>query len=249
MNKIVLHIPHASINIPIKDGYVAPKDQLDLEILKLTDWYTDDLFESDLDDKIITPFSRIFCDVERFADDDKEVMSKFGMGVLYEKFDDGRDLRVVSSETRKTILDNYYWKHHNKLTELVSKHLELNNKCLIIDCHSFPSTPLKRALSQELNRPDFNIGTDKFHTPPKLIEASKVYFQELGYTLGIDWPYSGTITPNKYYNVDSRVNSIMLEVNRKLYLNEPTNLKSSSYANIKEVVYGFTQFIKSTYFN
>lgn len=249
MSKLILHIPHSSTTVPVSDGYIATNDELDLEILKLTDWHTDDLFDSDIDDKIITPFSRIFCDVERFADDDKEVMSKYGMGVLYNKFDDGRDLRMITPNLRKQILDNYYWKHHNQLTELVNSHLKLYNKCLIIDCHSFPSIPLNRALSQELNRPDFNIGTDNYHTPKKLIEVSKVYFQDLDYSLGIDWPYSGTITPAKYYNIDSRVNSIMLEVNRKLYLNEPINEKSSNYSKIKEVVYGYTQLIKSTYYN
>jgi hypothetical protein len=43
------------------------------------------MFDSDQDDKIIAPFSRIFCDVERFSDDELEVMAKSGMGVLYEK--------------------------------------------------------------------------------------------------------------------------------------------------------------------
>ena len=89
MKKLVLHIPHSSIEIPLLDGYVSSHDEIQQEIIKLTDWYTDDLFDSQVDDKIVTPFSRIFCDVERFADDDLEVMSKFGMGVLYEKFDNG----------------------------------------------------------------------------------------------------------------------------------------------------------------
>ena len=45
--KIILHIPHSSTKISLYDGYLVDSTVLDKEILKLTDWYTDDLFYSD----------------------------------------------------------------------------------------------------------------------------------------------------------------------------------------------------------
>jgi N-formylglutamate amidohydrolase len=57
-----------------------------------------------------------------------------------------------------------------------------------------------------------------------------------GYTLGIDTPYSGSIVPMEYYQKDPRVTSIILEVNRRMYLNEPTNEKSQNYNKTKEIV-------------
>jgi hypothetical protein len=44
-----------------------------------------------------------------------------------------------------------------------------------------PSTPLLKAINQEKNTPDFNLGTDAFHTPQKYIDASIQYFEKLGY--------------------------------------------------------------------
>jgi N-formylglutamate deformylase len=82
MKKLVLHIPHSSTTIPKVEGYIVSQSILNSEILKLTDWYTDDLFQNNIDKDVLAPFSRIFCDVERFSEDEKEVMSKFGMGVL-----------------------------------------------------------------------------------------------------------------------------------------------------------------------
>ena len=107
MRKLILHIPHSSTTIPFFDGYVNDKQKIKKEIDKLTDWYTDDLFGTQTDDKVITPFSRIFCDVERFEDDSQEEMAKFGMGAIYEKFDNGDTLRTVTPELRKTILQDY----------------------------------------------------------------------------------------------------------------------------------------------
>jgi N-formylglutamate amidohydrolase len=244
MKKLVLHIPHSSTEIPLLEGYVSSHDEIQQEIIKLTDWYTDDLFDSQADDKIVTPFSRIFCDVERFADDELEIMSKVGMGVLYEKLDSDELLRKVTPELRKKILNDYYWKHHDSLTTIVEEQLKRNGECLVIDCHSFPSNPLQKAINQNSNTPDFNIGTDSFHTPKKYIEASINYFENLGFSLGVDRPYSGSIVPMKYYQKEKRVSSIMLEINRKLYMNEPTNEKSTDYNNTKEVVQDYLNLLR-----
>ena len=211
------------------------------EILKLTDWYTDDLFQSPDNISITADFSRIFCDLERFSIDSEEVMAKFGMGVLYEKSDAGNIIRGVSKELRERILKEYYWKHHSNLSKAVAEQLEKYGKALIVDCHSFPSSPFIRDLNKDHNRPDFNIGTDGYHTPQKLIDVSKEFFQKKGYSLGVDWPYAGTLVPIEYYKKNKQVESIMLEINRKLYLNEPSNEKSENYLEIKKVT---SEFLK-----
>ncbi len=68
-NRVILHIPHSSTKIPVTDGYIVDNETLKNEILKLTDWYTDELFYSEYDIMIKADFSRIFCDPERFVDD------------------------------------------------------------------------------------------------------------------------------------------------------------------------------------
>jgi len=186
MTKLILHIPHSSDKIPDYKGYMVEKKIPDKEILKLTDWYTDDIFS--FEDSIIVKedFSRVFCDTERFSDDNQEVMAKYGMGVLYEKADDGSLIREVNKILREEILNGYYWPYHEKLIQAVDNQLASTGKALIVDCHSFPDTTFIRDLNQERNRPDFNIGTDSFHTPVYIIEMSKDYFKTKGYSLGIN---------------------------------------------------------------
>lgn len=214
MKKLILHIPHSSILIPIKEGYCVSDEILNQEILKLTDWYTHNLFENEIDCSIKAPFSRIFCDAERFSEDDEEVMAQYGMGVLYEKTDAGEPLRNLTPELRKHILDNYYWKHHNLLSESVRLQLEQFGKATIVDCYSFPQIPIIIALDKSDFRPNFNIGTDAFHTPQKFIDLSIGFFNERGFSLGVDKPYSGSIVPMNYYQQNKNVQSIILEINR-----------------------------------
>ena len=244
--KLILHIPHSSTHIPLFEGYLVDSMALEKEMLKLTDWYTHDLFHSDADEMIIAGFSRIFCDPERFTDDSQEVMAQYGMGVLYEKSDAGEMIRNVTPELKAKVLADYYWKHHGRFSAAVNNQLNLFGKVTIVDCHSFPSKPLTRALDKNPDRPDFNIGTDPFHTPKELVDLSVSFFKEAGYTLGVDWPYKGSIVPLEHYQKNRNVSSIMLEVNRALYLKEPTNEKSESYSQIKQITSDYIRTIKNT---
>jgi N-formylglutamate deformylase len=241
---MILHIPHSATHIPFFDGFIEDRELIDREILGLTDWYTDELFELEGHQRLVTPFSRIFCDVERLEEDRLEPMSKFGMGVLYERTDSGQVLRTVTGELRAKVLEGFYRPHHRLLTSLVEKSLLEKGSSLIVDCHSFPEEPLTCSQYSGDFRPDFNIGTDSFHTPVAWLPELEAYFLDKGYSVGIDFPYSGSIVPMANYQKDKRVRSIMLEVNRKLYMDEKTGTKNEHFWAIREVVAGFLQVLE-----
>ncbi len=236
IGRVILHIPHSSTKIPYRDGYRVDESLLADEQLLLTDWYTDDLFQCPDAISVIADFSRIFCDVERFENDAEEMMSEVGMGVLYESRDDGSPLREVTLDLRARIISDYYRPHHRKLTEAVDSQLQQFGQALIIDCHSFPDKPLRRDLNQDPDRPDYNIGTDGFHTSGKLLQAAKAFFSERNLTVGINSPYAGSIVPAKYYHRDKRVQTIMLEINRRLYLEAHSSTKTGNYSGVKETI-------------
>ena len=113
MNNLILHIPHSSKNIPTYyiEDYIDKKE-LEETILKLTDTYTDELFDVDSPHctKIVFPYSRVFCDVERF-NDEKEEMLKYGQGVIYTHGINGKEFRKTSDNSVSDIIQNYYEKH------------------------------------------------------------------------------------------------------------------------------------------
>ena len=244
MKKLILHIPHSSDNIPYKDGYVVDETICNNEILKLTDWYTDDLFHSDTDEMIIANFSRIFCDPERFSEDEHEEMASVGMGVLYEKTDDNLLMRKITPELRTKILDEYYWVHHQKLNNAVNQQLEKYGKAIIIDCHSMSDIPFIRDKDQNTKRTDYSIGIDSIHTSNELLQTTLNFFSDRGIEVAINTPYSGTLVPMEHYQKNENVQSIMIEVNRKLYLNENTNVKSENYGNVKKLIQDYLSEIR-----
>ena len=237
MSNIILHIPHSSDYIPFYDGYLQSDERLIYEMNLLTDWFTDELYDLPYK-KIVTPFSRIFCDVERFSDDSEEVMSKFGMGMCYTHLDNGDIMRNVTQELRSRIKTDFYDKHHKSLEKACIEALKSHERVLVIDCHSFPDNPLKRDLNQHTPRPDFCIGSDGYHTPRELVASSFAFINGKGYEVMENSPFSGTIIPMRYFRKDKNVLGIMIEVNRKLYMSKTNGKinKTSEFNIIRQVL-------------
>lgn len=229
---MVLNIPHASIHIPSYNNLMNTYDD---EILKLTDWATDILFDFHDISKVKTKVSRIYCDTERFSNDEDEEMSKVGRGFYYTNKDNGELLRVCNERDWWYVKNNFYDKHHRKILQKVKNKLNQHDKCIIIDCHSFNDIPLETDLIKETPRPDICLGVDDYHTPKHLYQMFKVRFEELGLSVKLNNPYSGTIVPMKYYKKDNRVESIMIEINKKLYM-DGDNINTQKLLNVKKII-------------
>jgi N-formylglutamate amidohydrolase len=215
-NQLIFHIPHSSIFIPDYKGYNIT-EQFNTELNLVTDIAVDKIFGIENITKLVTPFSRIFCDVERL-DDLHEPMYKHGRGFYYTDYVTGGILRENIDNHKHLVFEKYYSVHHNKLNDLVETKLNQYGTAIIIDCHSFNDEPLIIDDNKETPRPDICIGCDKEHTPLFLLIKIQNYFTELGYNVQINNPYSGTIIPSKYYKQNYNVQGIMIEINKKLYI-------------------------------
>ena len=238
IDSIIFHIPHSSKLIPydIRRQFALTDHELDSELLSITDLYTDDLFSpmNENDIAIVFPVSRLVVDPERFIDDSLEPMSKKGMGVIYTKTSYGKSLkRTFSDQDKRLMINSFYHWQHGELCEAVEDRLKKHKTALIIDCHSFPANPLPYELNQSPDRPDICIGTDDFHTPEALTNEMAELFKEKKYSVAINRPFSGSLVPGIYYQKNSNVHSIMIEVNRKLYMNGKTGMKISKFAKVK----------------
>ena len=232
---VVLHIPHASSVIPTscRQDFLLTDTELEEEVLAVTDWFTDELFHLEGASRAVFPISRMVVDPERFADDAAEPQAEVGRGVIYTQTVDGKVLRdSVSSDKRDHLLSQYYSPHHAKLTELVSTAVQKSGACLIIDCHSFPAKALPYELDCDAQRLDICIGTDPYHTQPILLETVLELFEEKGFSTTVNRPYSGSLVPLEYYRKEKNIYSIMIEVNRRLYMNEQSGEKSEHFEEI-----------------
>jgi N-formylglutamate amidohydrolase len=66
---LILNIPHSSLDIPpdIRRQFLLSDEELTNEIIRMTDSYTDELFNCQSASSIIFPVSRLVTDPERLA--------------------------------------------------------------------------------------------------------------------------------------------------------------------------------------
>lgn len=216
-DKILINIPHSSALLPCESGW---NDLLGAsrEIRKWTDWHTSILFNPNSSLKgrvipIVFQYSRFFVDAERLKDD---ILNDKGQGIIYTEFNGIK--RNLTDEDRNKLM-NIYSEYIDKFSTTLSK------DSLLIDCHSFPS---------DLSDVDICIGYNEDESKPDkdVIEFIKGKFEKYGYKVGINDPYSNSLTPRKPISYKS----VMIEVNKRCYMDEKTLELNADYYKIGNII-------------
>jgi len=242
LSPVFIHIPHDSTVIPPAElvDFVVSEEALMRELMRLTDWHTADLYAENASpgDIVHAEVSRLVVDVERFADDRLERCAAVGMGATYLKTCDGNPLRELSAARRAELLDRYYWPHHRRLDEAAAERLTRFGHCVILDAHSFPTgqLPTQVGFSAPL---EIGIGTQPGHTSLELRALAEDFFRARGFVVGVDIPFSGAIVPNRFFGKDPRVQSVMIEVRRDLYMDQGTCERHEGFARIQSLLTDF----------
>jgi len=240
----LIHLPHCGMSIPNKyfDDYLLSKYELKKNIYQYCDLFTDELFSSLFKSfgGVKNSYSRLFIDPERFGDDNQEDMhKKYKLGWFYENsILSKKPLRKIDN---KNTIRKYFDNHHKKLNEMTKQKLDIYDKCTIIDCHSF-SNERYWFHNKEILLPDICIGFENDHVDQELVEIIKDEFKE--YDIGINTPYEGSLVPTNYWQKDYRVKSVMIEINKKLYLESNNKTKNNDFHLIKQKLENILKRIK-----
>lgn len=234
---LVIHIPHASIDVPLSIRQTFALDEAELadELRRMTDRFTDELFAFPDSDAttVAASVSRLVVDVERFPNDEDESMAAVGMGAVYTRTSLGAALRNGVIE-REELVERYYRPHHDRLLSAVRDALSVHDVCLLVDAHSFSSTPLPHEPDQQPDRPDICIGTDALHTPDWLRNRAVELARDAGWSVEVNRPFSGAVVPLPLYGSDLRIAAVMIEVNRALYMDERSGAQSPQFASVRQ---------------
>lgn len=221
-NKIILNIPHSSTKLTKEYKNIKKYihyDEINTFNFTFSDLFTDKLFSYKKYSHIKAKYSRICVDVEKFVDDNLEIMAKYGLGVIYSKNLNSNKILDITNSYRNLVLNKYYYTYHNKLDNTIKSLLNKNSKVILIDCHSFcDEIILDKNLKTDL--PDICIGVDNdLYNNKNLTDYVFNYFKNLGYNVKINYPYYGTMIPNYLFKENNNnFFSLMIEINRNIYL-------------------------------
>ena len=234
---LLLHIPHSSKSFP-KDSHHSFADLNNDERL-LIDYYTDELFipqqKSEYIIPLVFPYCRLYCDVERLVNDPLE---NDGLGIRYiRKVRTGRGYSSTFCEfNTKENAFSHYVDFHVKVSKSIIK---MSDSRLLIDCHSFSALP--NMLNSTPPDIDICIGFNDDETCPDKVVIGNIvqYFKSLGYKVGINEPFSNS----KTFSVPSKYHSVMIEVNKRLYMNEQNLEKNEGFERLKKDIHSLYEVL------
>lgn len=182
---------------------------------RYTDWYTDELFDAEAGSITVVKgdISRLDCDLERLEHE-------------YDRLCNFTNISHSSTDwlRGKGALRNYclakWYKYRADILDAASL-----GHSLIIDCHSFP----------EDIAPDVDIcigfNDDASRPSDEVIISVRRLFEAAGYTVAFNRPFANAIAPLGYVG-----HSLMVEINKKTYMNEATLGRSDDFVKLRSAI-------------
>jgi N-formylglutamate amidohydrolase len=117
-------------------------------------------------------------------------------------------------------IETYYKPYHAALQGLIDDAVDAFGRCLVIDCHSMPSMALPSA-NTSFGNPDIVLGD--CHGSSCVREITHITEQalrDLGLSVQRNKPYAGGFTTRHYARHHAGVQTLQIEINRALYMDE-----------------------------
>jgi N-formylglutamate amidohydrolase len=157
-----------------------------------------------------------------------------GLGTVARIVADGEEIyhKRLSLEAVLARIEQLYFPFHAELARLVEQTRQRFGYCVLIDCHSMPSTTMAPGGGQ---RPDIVIG-DRFGAScdARLSQLMRSAFASRGYDVQLNRPYAGGYITEHHGRPQRGIHAIQLELNRGLYLDEKALIEGPHYAALRE---------------
>ncbi len=252
---LIFDSPHSGLDYPADFKYACSFTELE----KAEDKFVDDLFSSATDHGAVllcALFPRSYIDVNRAATDiDPELLhepwphseiapsarSDAGIGLIRRLVRPGVPVynRVLSAKEVLNRIHKYYDPYHDALEKLINEAHYNFGQVWHVNCHSMPSGSAKpkNAISlagRQVKESDIVLGDrDGTSCDYEFTFAMRDFLRKLGYTVTVNDPFKGVELVDRYSNPSRGFNSIQIEINKSLYMNETTNKKTKNYNALK----------------
>lgn len=236
---VVMASPHSGRQY--HDRFLAASRLDPQAIRKSEDSFVDEIFEPSTGrgaPLLAAEFPRAYCDVNRepyeldpamFSGplpghaNTRSLRVAGGLGTVPRVVASGENIyrgKLPVGEAERRIR-HYYRPYHAALAELVDETMARFGTCLVLDCHSMPSSALPRDRRRRPDRPDIVLG-DRFGTSCTryLTDLADQFLTARGYRVTRNAPYAGGFCTTHYGRPGMGLHALQIEINRALYMDE-----------------------------
>ena len=211
---VLITIPHSSTLIPseFRGEFLLKAEHMN----KHLDFGTEKIFDLPGFPVLKATASRFVADLNRERDDLRP-----GQGVVITETWDGEPVlnEGLSPESVEARLSKHYDSFYMKLDSYLRG---LGRPLFVLDGHSMDSRGSLVSGDSGKERPDLCLALGKGRVNEGIVSMFERAFREAGYSVGRNNPYSGERAKIMHYCRDRGADSLELEVNKKIYMNEKT---------------------------
>ena len=180
------------------------------------------------------------------------IKSQLGIGLVWLKVPPNGELMYKDKITLKQLMhrvNTYHRPYHKILKNILDNTYKKFGNFYHVNAHSMQNQAT--AMSDQLQgtkRPDFVIG-DREGTSCKRRFTDLIvdFLKSLNYSVDVNYPYKGMELIRAYSDPLQNKNSVQIEVNRKLYMNEETREKIDNFKILKQDLKKLINEIKKQY--
>ena len=180
------------------------------------------------------------------------IKSQLGIGLVWLKIPPNGEPMYKDKITLKQLMhrvNTYHRPYHKILKNMLDNTYKKFGKFYHVNAHSMQNQATAMSdQSQGTKRPDFVIG-DREGTSCKRRFTDLIvdFLKSLNYSVDVNYPYKGMELIRAYSDPLQNKNSVQIEVNRKLYMNEETREKIDNFKILKQDLKKLINEIKKQY--
>ena len=167
------------------------------------------------------------------------IKSQLGIGLVWLKIPPNGEPMYRDKITLKQLMhrvNTYHRPYHKILKNILDNTYKKFGNFYHVNAHSMQNQATAMSdQSQGTKRPDFVIG-DREGTSCKRRFTDLIvdFLKSLNYSVDVNYPYKGMELIRAYSDPLQNKNSVQIEVNRKLYMNEETRKKTDNFKILKK---------------
>ena len=180
------------------------------------------------------------------------IKSQLGIGLVWLKIPPNGEPMYRDKITLKQLMhrvNTYHRPYHKILKNILDNTYKKFGNFYHVNAHSMQNQATAMSdQSQGTKRPDFVIG-DREGTSCKRRFTDLIvdFLKSLNYSVDVNYPYKGMELIRAYSDPLQNKNSVQIEVNRKLYMNEETREKIDDFKILKQDLKKLINEIKKQY--
>ncbi len=229
---LLVSIPHSGEEVVDECYWLKELDEVTL--MYDVDRFVDKMYQSALDQyeipKVVTPYHRYVVDCNRWPTDvdcgsvegSQKPSGSHPTGLHWTKTTANYVLikKPLSRQLHENILKKYYEGFFRDIDSLYAS-VKQQKKVYHLDIHSMPSRGTDAHRDPGEDRADIVIGNEKGKTATaEWTEQVMTAYRNQGFEVQLNHPYTGGTIVEKYGNPVQGKQALMIELNRRLYMDE-----------------------------